>query len=664
MNEQKNVITNLQQQYNLLKMEYDFEKKTYAEKSRLTNIEWKVRRGICWFPLTIGRAYYNSINQFVVDVFRNGEDDEDQQQTEFEYGKPVCFFIQSGVDEAHLINVNGTISYVEDNRMAVILQHEGDLATLKTAGQLGIQLYFDETTYQLMFTALLGVMNAKTGRTAELRELLLGTAEPTYRDNETLPFPWLNRSQEAAVNKVLNARDVAIVHGPPGTGKTTTLVEAIYETLRRENQLLVCAQSNMAVDWISEQLSDRGISVLRIGNPTRVTDKMLSFTYERRFESHPLYTELWSVRQAIRNLYAQARHGGNHKVLHDKIAALRDRGNALEIGINQDLFDQSRVIACTLTGAANRVLEGKRFQSLFIDEAAQALEAACWIAINKSDRVIFAGDHCQLPPTIKCSRAAHDGLERTLMEKVAANKPAYVSMLNTQYRMNEAIVKFPSEWFYHGQLKTAPEIGHRNILEYDMPMVWYDTAEMEFKEETTADGTGRSNTEEARFIIRILEEYASSIGFRRIQDEHIDFGLISPYKNQVQKLRLLTKQSAVLRSIRHSITINTIDGFQGQERDVILISLVRANEDGNIGFLSELRRMNVAITRAKMKLIIVGDASTLTRHPFYHKLYDHIKKDGKIEKGNGKQIETEISADRQKQATPPMEQPAYKTERD
>ena len=300
-------------------------------------------------------------------------------------------------------------------------------------------------------------MNAKTGRTAELRELLLGSAEPTYRDNETLPFPWLNRSQEAAVNKVLNARDVAIVHGPPGTGKTTTLVEAIYETLRRENQLLVCAQSNMAVDWISEQLSDRGISVLRIGNPTRVTDKMLSFTYERRFESHPLYTELWSVRQTIRNLYAQARHGGNHKVLHDKIASLRDRGNALEIGINQDLFDQSRVIACTLTGAANRVLEGKRFQSLFIDEAAQALEAACWIAINKSDRVIFAGDHCQLPPTIKCSRAAHDGLERTLMEKVAANKPTCVSMLNTQYRMNEAIVKFPSEWFYHGQLKTAPK---------------------------------------------------------------------------------------------------------------------------------------------------------------------------------------------------------------
>lgn len=631
-----NIVAELQKQYDLLKMEYEHEKQDYVQKSKLTNIEWKVRRGICWFPLTLGRAYYNSINQYVIEVFRTGEENED---SEMEYGKPVTFFAQSGMDTPRLTGVNGLISYVDGNRMVVILQKEGDLAILQTAENIGVQLYFDESSYQLMFNALLATSNARTGRLAELREILIGKQMPEFRKDSPMRMPWLNQSQEDAVNNVLNAKDVSIVHGPPGTGKTTTLVEAIYETLKRENQIMVCAQSNMAVDWISEQLSDRGISVLRIGNPTRVTDKMLSNTYERRFENHPLYHELWSVRQAIRQLYAQGRNGNRH-ALHDKIAKLRDRGTALEIAIRHDLFDQSRVVACTLTGAANRIIEGMHFQSLFIDEAAQALEAACWIAIGKADRVILAGDHCQLPPTIKCMEAARQGLAVTLMEKVAKSKPSCVNLLNIQYRMCEQIVKFPSEWFYHGKLETSETVRHRNILELDYPLVWFDTKDLNFKEETTADHSGRSNTDEANYIISIMEKYAAQIGIKRIIDEQIDFGLISPYKQQVYKLRHLVKVNANLKSIRKQITVNTIDGFQGQERDVILISLVRANEDGNIGFLSELRRMNVAITRAKMKLIIVGDSSTLTHHKFYKKLYEHVQQDGQVI-NEGEQTQTE-----------------------
>lgn len=630
MSELKNNIEgHLQRQQQLLRMEYDFEKKQYEEKSKLTGIAWKVKRGICWFPLTLGRSYYNAINQYCVDVFRTVSDEQAQEEnTEFEYGKPVSFFTQSGMGDAKLNGVTGQISYVDGNRMVVVLNREEEISVLKTAENLGVQLYFDETTYQLMFSALRQVERAKGDRTAQLRDLLLSGMPANFRHNAPLSYPWLNASQEAAVNKVLNAKDVTIVHGPPGTGKTTTLVEAICEVLNRENQILVCAQSNMAVDWISEQLNDRGVSVLRIGNPTRVTDKMLGFTYERRFEAHPLYSELWSVRQAMRQLRQQK--GGNRRAIHDKLNSLRDRGTNLELSIRHDLFDQCRIVACTLTGAANRLLEGIRFQSVFIDEAAQALEAACWIAIGKADRVIFAGDHCQLPPTIKCMEAAKAGLDTTLMERVAKRKPECVQLLDTQYRMHEAIAQFPSDWFYEGKLKSASSVRFRNILEYEAPMVWLDTSDLDYQEEATADLSGRYNKQEAKFIVKALGDYANSIGIKRIQDERIDFGLISPYKNQVQRLRQMVKQSAELKPIRRSITINTIDGFQGQERDVVLISLVRSNEEGNIGFLRELRRMNVAITRAKMKLIIVGAADTLTRHPFYKKLYDYVERDGKV----------------------------------
>lgn len=633
MDKHQSIDAHFQRQHELLKMEYDHEKQAFEQRSKLTEIAWKVKHGVCWFPLTVGRSYYNAVNQFCVDVYRNGgassNNEQPTENSEFEYGKPVSFFTQSGLGEAKPTGVTGTVSYVEDNRMVVVLNREGDIAVLKTNDFLGVQLYFDETTYQLMFSALRSVQMAKGDRTAYLRDLLLSRQTAEFRTLTPMSFPWLNESQEGAVNKVLCAREVAIVHGPPGTGKTTTLVEAICETLNRENQILVCAQSNMAVDWISEQLSDRGVSVLRIGNPTRVTDKMLGYTYERRFESHPLYHDLWSVRQAIRNLQ-QSKNNGNRKEIRAKIANLRDRGTNLELTIRHDLFDQCRIVACTLTGAAHRLLEGIRFQSLFIDEAAQALEASCWIAIQKADRVIFAGDHCQLPPTIKCVEAANKGLAETLMEQVSMNKPECVSFLNLQYRMHETIVKFPSEWFYGGELKTSPTVKHRNILEFDAPLVWLDTQGLGFEEEITNDQSGRYNEGEADFIVEQLEKYIEKLGTQRVKNERIDFGLISPYKSQVQRLRKKVKFSPALKPVRSAITINTIDGFQGQERDVILISLVRANDDGNIGFLRELRRMNVAITRAKMKLIIVGDSETLTRHAFYRKLYNHVQNEGKV----------------------------------
>lgn len=615
-------ILYLQRQYDLLRMEYEYEKEQFKQQTELMDIGRKIKRGMCWYPLNVGRSYYNALNQLVVEVERR-EDKEIEHL--FEYGRPVCFFTQELSGKLNYLNFTATVNYVDEDRMVVILPNADALLALQSKEVLGVQLYFDETSYRLMFEALKQVIAAKNNRLAELRDIFHGSQPASSFSFQPMRFPWLNRTQEEAVNKVLHAKDVAIVHGPPGTGKTTTLVEAIYETLHRENQVLVCAQSNMAVDWISEKLVDRGVSVLRIGNPSRVNDKMLSFTYERRFEAHPDYPQLWSIRKAIRELYSRSRKGAERESVRQKINSLKDRATELEIRINESLFAEARVIACTLVGSANRLLMRQKYGTLFIDEAAQALEPACWIPIRKADRVILAGDHCQLPPTVKCLEALRAGLGDTLMQSIVRNKPGVVSLLKLQYRMNDEIMRFSSDWFYGGMLQSAPEVKYRSILDFDTPIEWVNTEGMDCNEEFVGENYGRINKPEAELSVNQLKEYITRIGRTRFLEERIDVGLISPYKAQVQYLRQLLKRDAFFKPFRPLITVNTVDGFQGQERDVILISLVRANEEGQIGFLNDLRRMNVAITRARMKLIILGDASTLTKHAFYKKLYEYIQ---------------------------------------
>lgn len=616
-------MQDLQQQSAMLQKEYEYEKELYRQQTREAGIPKRIQQGVCWFPVKLGADRYNSLNQLTVEVTRT---ETEETEYSFEYGRPVCFFRISADRQIRYFNFSAVISYVQDNKMVVVLPGPQVLPELVVTGELGVQLYFDDTSYKTMFAALREVAEAKGNRTARLREVLLGKAPALRRETGPVRFPWLNVSQEKAVNQVLCAKEVAVVHGPPGTGKTTTLVEAVYETLHRENQVMVSAQSNTAVDWIAEKLVDRGIPVLRIGNPTRVNDKMLAFTYERRFEAHSDYPELWQIRKTIREMTGRLRKSGreDRERLHNQLTKLRVRATGLEIRIDTELFTEARVIACTLVGAASRVLERKRFSSLFIDEAAQAIEAACWIAISRADRVILAGDHCQLPPTIKCIEAARGGLGRTLLEKVVLHKPETVSLLKIQYRMHEDIMRFPSRWFYHDELEAAPEVKYRGILDFDTPVSWIDTSELDLQEKAVAEGTGRLNTGEAELLVRELKNYMERIGIRRILEEHIDFGVISPYRAQVHYLRHLLKKEPFFRPCRRLITVHTVDGFQGQERDVIMISLVRANEKGQIGFLRDLRRMNVAITRARMKLLILGEAVTLTRHPFYRELYEYI----------------------------------------
>lgn len=630
MRMQTTAIQELQRQKMLLQMEYYTEKEAFRKQTEATGLLRKVKRGDAWFPLSVGRSYYNSMNQMALEVRRTADQDIEHN---FEFGRPAIFFTLQKVngeakERLHYFNFSCVVSYVDGDNMVVILPDAGRVIDLQHAqGQVGVQLFFDETSYKCMFDALDRVINAKGNRLAYLRDLFYSGQQAQRFSFDSQRFPWLNPTQERAVNEVLWAKDVAVVHGPPGTGKTTTLVEAINETLMKESQVLVCAQSNMALDWISEQLVDRGINVLRIGNPTRVNDKMLGFTYERRFESHPDYPQLWAIRKAIRELRSHRKRGDER--FHQKFEHLKARATELEIRINNNLFDEARVVASTLVGSANRVLEGMKFGTLFIDEAAQALEAACWIPMRRVTRVVFAGDHCQLPPMVKSIAALKAGLGKSLMERIVEHKPDVVTLLKIQYRMNEKIMKFSSDWFYHGEVESAPQTRNRGILDLDEPIEWRDSKvddeEGDSGESFVGESFGRINKAEAQLTLNTLEDYFKKIGKQRILDEHIDVGVISPYRAQVQYLRRLIRKRESFKPYRHSISVNTVDGFQGQERDIILISLVRSNDQGQIGFLNDLRRMNVAITRARMKLIILGDKATLCRHPFYRKLNEAIE---------------------------------------
>ena len=681
--EQISPIQALLQQRTLLQLEYYTEKEAFRKLTEQMGMQRKVKRGDAWFPLQVGKSFYNSLNQTAIEVFRTSDQDIEHN---FEFGRPVMFFMvkkmgknenqgntalqqsENASDANHKVqssnlkvqsikyfSFTGTVSYVDGDRMVITVPDSAPLLELQQSTvPIGIQLSFDETSYKLMFEALDRVMKAKNNRLAYLRDLFYSHQKAGRFSFEPMKFPWLNPTQERAVNEVLWAKDVAIVHGPPGTGKTTTLVEAINETLMRESQVLVCAQSNMAVDWISEKLVDRGINVLRIGNPTRVNDKMLGFTYERRFESHPDYPQLWAIRKAIRELRKNRKKGSEN--YHQKMDRLKSRAAEIEIRINSELFGEARVIACTLVGSAHRLLEGMKFGTLFIDEAAQALEAACWIPMRRASRVILAGDHCQLPPTVKSIAALRAGLGKTLMERIAENKPEVVTLLKIQYRMNDEIMRFSSDWFYGGKVESAPQIKYRSVLDYDHPITWIDTSneenqitiegedapedsastsssvsaanqnsDLNFKEQFVGESFGRINKAEAELTLLTLAEYFTKIGKQRVLSESIDVGIISPYRAQVQYLKKLIKKYEFFKPYRRLISVNTVDGFQGQERDVILISLVRSNDEGQIGFLKDLRRMNVAMTRARMKLIILGNKDTMTKHPFYKKLWEYVE---------------------------------------
>jgi superfamily I DNA and/or RNA helicase len=629
---QPNIDEELKTLLTLLKQEKEEELQQYKVKMKGTSFAERRKQGLCWYPVKIEKTSYDSGERLLVRISRSIEHQEAHM---FQSGKPVRLFSNAS-DNHDEDSVHGVINMVKDLEMIMTLNSD-DLPEWIYQGKLGVHLLFDENSYREMENALLYVIQSRDERISQLKNILLGDSIARFNTDFSVYIPQLNESQNKALNLVQNSLDVAIIHGPPGTGKTTTLVQTILQILKTEDQVLVCAPSNTAVDLLVEKLGEQMVDVVRIGNPARVTQDLLSKTLDARIAHHTYYKDLKTIRKKadeFRNLaHKYKRNFGyeerqQRKLLFNEADKLRDEAEQLSFFITNDILSKSKVIASTLVGANSYILKGKRFRTVFIDEAAQALEPASWIPIMKAERVVFAGDHCQLPPTIKSYEAARAGLSITLFEK-AINRNKADIMLLEQYRMNTQIMNFPSRQFYENRLKANAAVAEGIIFPADLAVEFIDTAGSGFFEQIDHETRSISNQEEASLLVRHFLQYCNLLEAMAITEEVRNTGIISPYKAQVSLLReSLTDSELLPGHISANLSINTVDSFQGQERDIIYISLVRSNEKGEIGFLSDTRRMNVAMTRARKKLVMIGDSATICSHPFYDKLMDYVNETG------------------------------------
>ncbi|MBD8491233.1 AAA family ATPase [Echinicola sp. CAU 1574] len=618
----------------LLKKEWAEDLEQYRLKTLGASIADKKKEGICWYPVKLVKTKMGMGERPIIEVERS----ESKESHGFQSGKSVSLF--SNFSEGKPLRVNGVVNFVKKNTMTITLMGS-EWPDWLHDGKLGVDLHFDEASYREMEFAMESVIKAGQGRLGQLRDILLGEVQAA--EQERIVFKTvenLNESQKQAFDGALGAKDVGVIHGPPGTGKTTTLVQVIKGALSHHRQVLVCAPSNAAVDLLVEKLSSEGVNTVRVGHPARVDDQILEQTLDAKIAAHSSYKDLKKLRKSAdeyRRLGRKYKRSFGHsereqrKRLMTEASKAKEAASHLEDYILFDVFQQSQVVATTLVGANNPVLKGMQFPVVFIDEAGQGMEPAAWIPVLKSDKVIMAGDHCQLPPTIKSFEASNEGLSETLFEKVIKRQPHSSWMLKMQYRMPEIIMKFSSDYFYNGELEAASNTLNHQLKEGEPVMEFIDTAGSGFEEHLEKDSLSKLNGGEARFALGVLEKLIGRVTLEKFLDEKYSIGIISPYKAQVKRLVELMDENAdfdQLRALSEQVTIGTIDGFQGQERDVILISLVRSNEKGEIGFLADTRRMNVALTRAKRKLIVIGDSATLSAHPFYQQFLDFVNENG------------------------------------
>jgi len=628
----------LQKTLELIKLERQADLEQYRQKVLQRSLTQRVKEGVTWYPIRLMRNYIGTGERIILELQRIHQLD---QPHSFQSGKLVSLFCNaSGKPEKE--HTNAVINYVQDNTITITLNSE-DIPDWVSDGQLGLDVMFDEMTYKEMEHALKSVIKAEDNRVAELREIFLGNVknknntsgfkpETTIAYQESIKI--LNESQVKAVDQILQTQDVAFIHGPPGTGKTTTLVQAIVLTNKIEGQVLVCTPSNAAIDLLVDKLSQQNLNVVRIGHPARVTEQTLSKTLDARIATHSSFSELRALRKQMEQVRAAAskfkRNFGHsekaqRRQLKEEARALKSDADMLEFYIINDLLQKADVICSTLVGSSHPVIRGRKFKTVFIDEAAQCLEPACWIPLLKSQRAILAGDHCQLPPTIKSNEAAKGGLALTLFEKGIAKHPEMATMLQVQYRMHEAIMKFSSKYFYKDELVAHASVKTELLRPNQPPIDFIDTAGCGYVEQQDPETLSRFNVEEANLLIHQVEKLVEEVGMEEWLEQKISMGIITPYRAQVDHLLKLAESSHLLEPLHKLITINTVDAFQGQERDVIAISFVRSNEKSEVGFLGDIRRTNVAMTRARKKLIMIGDSATLGSHPFYIELLEYVQ---------------------------------------
>jgi ATP-dependent RNA/DNA helicase IGHMBP2 len=628
----KSPVERLLQLKKLLRIERDDDFQQFTELFSKNNIQLRKQNGVTWYPISIVSTEIGAGDYISIDVERTTNLHESHK---FSGGKMVTLFSNLYSDEKPL---NGTVKVLGPNKLRIALNVD-ELPDWCDDGKLGINLSFDEASYKEMNIALEKVINASNNRLAVIRDVIYNNRPPQFdKVDNAIEIAGLNASQNEAVRKIIAAKDIAIIHGPPGTGKTTTLVQAIKQVLGNEKQVLVCSPSNTAVDLLTEKLHREGLSVLRLGNPVRISEEVLINTVDAKMAAHASFKEIKTLRKTADEYFRMAgkykrtlgrEDREQRKLLYQEAKKIMQEVRDLEDYIYNDLFETAQIIACTPVVSSGRMMRDKQFTTVFIDEAAQALEPMTWIPISRSNRVVFAGDHFQLPPTVKSKRAEAEGLKETLFERAMEIEGVSV-MLNTQYRMHQHIMDFSNHQFYNGNLLADHSVKQSllsNLPEeflINIPVTFIDTAGCGYNETLNPESVSISNPEEAVLLIHHLKMLLNQFQ-QTVKSELITVGIISPYKEQVLYIQTLIEADEELLKIPAKIVVKTVDGFQGQERDIIYISLVRSNENKEIGFLNDTRRMNVALTRAKKRLVVIGDSSTLANHPFYKSFIDYAE---------------------------------------
>lgn len=601
----------------LLKKEREEDRKAYQELTETSTVAQRRENGLSWYPIAIRDTEMSRGDYLTVEVERTTHQDIVHQ---LRFGVSAVLFSNH---DPKSNRIEGTVTHQSGNRLKITLRTD-ELPDWSRDGKLGIDLLFDDNSYDEMQHALKQAMALSEEN--QLIKILTGKKPPTFQtDIHPITLPRLNASQQEAVNKILSANELAIVHGPPGTGKTTTLVQAIKALIKQEHkQILVVAPSNTAVDLLSERLSDEGLNVLRVGNPARVSERLSSLTLDSKMSEHSGMKDIKRLKKQANEFRDMAhkykRNFGKaereqRKALFDEARSIMKQVENTEQYILNDLLNKAQVITATLVGANHYTVRHLKYHTVVIDEAGQALEPACWIPILKAEKVVLAGDHCQLSPTVKSDEAATNGLSTTLLEKCTALQPAAVVMLEEQYRMHETIMGYSSTIFYNDQLRAHTSVAGHLLFPEDAPLAFVDTAGCGFDEKT--EGTSTTNPEEAAFLFKHLTQLVTSLHTHYPAGDFPSIAIISPYKQQIHVLKEQLLHAPSLQEFNHRISVNTIDSFQGQERDIVYISMTRSNTDNKIGFLSDIRRMNVAMTRARKKLVVIGDSATLSQFPFY-----------------------------------------------
>ncbi len=608
----------------------------------------RVVKGYSWYPLQVTETGYGIGGRPTVTVVREGE-----EAHQFRSGTSINLFTSQpqpplGGNAKHSAGATqraGVIHYIKKNRMKIVLGGE-DLPDWLKSGGVGVDLMFDERTYVEMDRALQLMETSEGGRVAELRDVIMGV-----RAAETRPVPasevahlgHLNESQRAAVQNVLGADHLSLIHGPPGTGKTTTLVAAVGELVKTESRVLFCTPSNSAADLVTMRLAEMGLDVVRTGNISRVEEDVLRHTLDLQIADHPDTAQVKKLRKEA----AELRKKAHKKKGRDKGLLFRDAGRLsnwarqLEDRTLDHVLDTTQVVVCTLIGSAASILSKHEFKTCIIDEAAQALEPATWIPILKANRVVLAGDPFQLPPTVKNREADKKGFSETLLEKCLLKGnpgatelkgplpgklvPATGNLLQVQYRMNEPIMGYSNDHFYQGKLRAADLVAQRSLPGVPLAesVVFIDTAGTGFEEKLHKRFKSRYNDGELNILLEHLLDLRSSTP---PENELPTVAIISPYRQQVVRAEDMIDAEPRLKDFK--LAVNTVDGFQGRERDVVYLSLVRSNERQEIGFLSDYRRMNVAITRAKKYLIVIGDSATIGNDAFFAGFLEYVEKNG------------------------------------